>query len=734
MCLVSAFTEQREADSDPPPHRFEPQEDDQLSRVPAFWPEQQRQPRSLHKTHSDTSRYLPQQPLFVSQLPREILSETAEVFVISAKVSAVPAAVFRWTVNGFEVKSTPKTTILYEKNCSTLVVQPPVKLGKYSVTATNENGSSSLSTRVVSLSKPEPVTEEARIHGRPLSGELPDFVQKSITITSPLPREKVEDENVMSRNSSVETVKRRVFPSLTAGAASSSSSTELPSRENLLVDSTLHADDSPKVTFRKSKIESCGLPRTPRIIQGLPEHGCSLLSGERLVLIFKVDSIPESSFQWFINNFEVKNSSTVCIVCSNGNQSTATFVRPTDGLYRVTATNQLGSINSITRVKVTGGAVEESAPIQKTVLKSEPVVFKLVRRKTSEGRTDFPKKPRIIEPLPSVFHVTASQPLHLSVEADAIPRAKFTWRYNNFELKSGPKIVLQTPSENKTVAHFYSPSSGRYEVVAMNELGQDSTSSKVIVELPVTEKKLNIRSGTAPVWVKALSPEAIRGEGQKPLQFDVLVEGTLPMAFRWFINMHEVKDSHGIRITTDGGHSHLSLEWNSPEDAQVVVEASNRLGAVRSSTELRIKAFKERNCEFPIWAKDLPERVEVDAGQELTLGVGIEKEALPCNFSWTIGEISANDKDKVFVDSTEHESLLTIIAAAEELSGTLRVTASNYAGEASSTTTLNVRASECMASLLFFNPVFRKYHNINCLLMLRPFCLLLPSKLERKRR
>ncbi|GMT09140.1 hypothetical protein PFISCL1PPCAC_437, partial [Pristionchus fissidentatus] len=648
-------------------------------------------PRPLHKSKSETSRYLPAPPVFVTHLPAEVLLAADDRLVLSVDAAALPTAAFTWTVNGFELRSAKNLTLLNEQNRSTLVAQPPVKAGRYSVTARNDVGSATATTKVRHLPGAEPEAQP-----------LPEFLESSVTVTSPEP----PADEVGSTTSSVETVIRPSDERPLVVAAPSIPEESTPVRSTTGTPAPAGEEAVARATFRgRSASSTASLPRAPSFSRQ-PEPSIHVKAGEQLRLEARIDAVPEVTFRWYLNNFELKANSNIVIERPAPNQTVAYFSKPASGNYKVTASNDHGTATMNTRVTTEETFFEERRE-EKREAQQPGVMFKLVRKTTSEGRKDFPKAPRIVDPLPAVIRLKSSEALELNVAADAIPEATFTWRLNNFELKPNPNVSIEKTGKNASRARFVVPSSGRYEAIAINSLGQDATSTKVIVEIPATE---GTRAFVAPVFTEVL-PVQVALDARRETRLVVSAAGQPPLAFKWYINGVEARTGELCTVQSEGNRSSLLLKLLPVEDVRLDVDVFNAHGMARSSAALVAPKVVPAPPQEPTQAPEVPAHgtpsapavfrpprfakalvpIEVNEGASLVTGVGVEKSSTACEFVWSLGGEDVDSRRDVFVDSTTHESLLTIPKVEAAMGGMIEVVAINEAGRASSAAELSVR-------------------------------------------
>jgi len=348
-----------------------------------------------------------QAPRFITAFPESLHVAHHERLVLSADVSAIPTAEFRWTIDDVDVKSEQNIAVLNEQNKSTLVVQPPIRKGRYMVEATNRVGRDSIAMRI--------------------HHDGPDITQSAVTVTSARNSERMSPA---SSRSSKETVKEAsvdesmlpLSPHITTplpGRMHLRSSEELvleigvvcafpctfkwfENNFELRNTNKIHIEewssgssikiDEPKDALYKVEIWSenayetsmCKvttdslrlttdwrgksegaidttkrmmfqlgkksgsypkktLPIAPKIVE-LPTEAMRLAPGTPIKVICRVDAIPEADFKWFFNNFELKHGvNNVAIARIGDNESELSMSEPPHGKFEVIARNELGS-------------------------------------------------------------------------------------------------------------------------------------------------------------------------------------------------------------------------------------------------------------------------------------------------------------------------------------------------------------------------------------------------------
>ncbi|KAL3986031.1 Immunoglobulin I-set domain family protein [Acanthocheilonema viteae] len=453
------------------------------------------------------------------------------------------------------------------------------------------------------------------------------------------------------------------------------------------------------------------IPKHPFILKQ-PEPEIRLKAGEKLVLESKVDASPPSQFKWYQNNFEVRPSQSVIIESPAVNESRATFLKPVSGTYKMVASNIHGSCSSITRVvtEVTEEWITESSVsmIRAMPEKQEPK-YQLIKRSHIGTRNDLPKAPRIVEGFAPILKIPNNEPLVLRVTADAIPEAEFRWMLNNFELRTSQIVVIERIDSNVSQVTFHSPTSGRYEVVAINSLGQDSCSGKVIIDYGEEAQITPIKPVEKPIVPKILEfIKPLPGETQlyfeeQEFRLFVLVHGEKPIMFRWFADGSLLSNSAEHQMINDSESSTLVVRKQIECDVDYAVEVSNAYGAAWSETTVKppLSTTSTTSAESSLPEMQDAQRCspryiivlmdkDLQQNDEFTARVTINAESSPCEFVWTLNGRDIRTIPAFRVESTFYESILYIKSASSKHSGELSVIASNKYGTAKSAAKITV--------------------------------------------
>ncbi|KAL6741661.1 hypothetical protein Aduo_014893 [Ancylostoma duodenale] len=708
----------------------------------------ERLPRPLFKTRSEgAARYLPHAPKFVTTLPPQVAINPNENLVLSVNVDAIPTAEFRWDVNGFEVKPSKKVTILNEQNRSTLMVQPPVKLGKYSVTAFNDQGRETLLTRVVHVVTE--TTEQVKITKTATETNQiqPDIVESAVTVTSANEAdwEVVDGVDSDPSTTSIKTVRRKEQTTTTAPKVEKvelsvpivtnvkiqqiqkeepNVAVKIKEVRDIVTQQTQQETVVTRKYFKKTKPVQENIPKRP-VLLSEPSQNVHLSAGEKLVLESRVDSYPPATFRWYVNNFEAKNGQYITIVQPEENVSVATFQKPTPGLYKVVASNPHGEVTAVTKV-TTEHVVEELHEHTTVTTTTKPTMYSLSKKPVVTVRDDLPKPPRFVEKLPVSLKVGSEQPIKFKAAVDAVPEATFMWLLNNFELKKNQNITINRIAENVSELSLQKVQPGKYDVVAKNHMGQDSCSCKVIVEYEQPAQP----PPPPPRFTRTLCEETYFQEDEETI-LEVAASGSPPFSFKWSADGTELKSNKDTQITVDGNRSTLILPKGYAKPGTVIaVEVSDRYGKNRSQTIMkevikeeskttitiekkpvdvvvkeetvkkeevkeeqvkreRVRRPSQPASEAPRFVREL-ENINIYEGDTLSATIRLCDEGAASNFGWFANGLLLIPSQQVRIRSTTHQSTLTIENIGEMSNVELCVMARNEFGTASSAATLNV--------------------------------------------
>lgn len=639
----------------------------------------------LYRTQSENLRYVPKKPVFLNSLPQEIVLSSKEKLVLSADVEALPQAEIKWNFNGFEIKSSKTTSVLNERNHSTLVILPPVREGDYTVSATNDIGMAIMRTKVVRVKEIQSeITTKGFTSVIPQQViKSPEMTRNSVTVTT------AEDEWLIVNDEDVYRSSTESFETVRE-AAPKERTHETYSEKQV----TQRWEQKKNVEYVKGPTTRVGapLPKIPEVLE-YPKKEIRLGEGESLQLHAKVDAHPPVTFQWFYNNFELKPSRQVIIEQPLRNETKLIVTQPASGYYKMVASNSLGSCSTTTRVVTT--TVEELNTettryviSQKTERDQQPK-YTLVRKGPTELRQDLPSAPKITEKLPPVIKVAEETPLVLEVTAQGVPEPKFTWLFNNFELKQSSTVRIENVNTNTSRIFIEKPLSGRYEVYAENSLGRDSTSTKLLVER-ISESQqdtvhysLQAEIAMAPKIVEPLQSETIISDGQSEFCLSVTFTSKLPVSYQWFKSGSLLANSIEHQMTFEKNRISLFVRKPVTEPTVYEVRVTNSAGSDVSRTLVHKQYAEEPKVpEGAPRFKKIFKSLNIEEGSRMHITVTLDDKTMASRFTWYLNGKNLSDLEGCHIISSSRESSLSIDKVNLSTNGELCVVAKNQYGSA----------------------------------------------------
>lgn len=328
------------------------------------------------------------------------------------------------------------------------------------------------------------------------------------------------------------------------------------------------------------------LPKPPKFIPPFLEPFKHVNEGDVLVLECKTDAIPEAKFSWRQNNFEVKNNKQIKIERVDINHCKATFQKPTNGRFEVTAENSMGKDTAFSKViikypnqKVQKNEANKTEYISdKDVNKSlndKPVLktknIKLLKEESKKNEKEIVKDIQTIEDI--------TIPLTENLQKEE-------------QIKSLKKIfnVLEQKQNNEEKIKKLSQ---EFENTFSKEVAQ-KIADELISEKKIEEVIKTTLDQKPPRFLKTLEellPETEISEGtQLYIEVNVDKENTQSCMFQWFINNRLIPPEY---IEFNDHSSILNVpEIKKNMEGMLIVSVTNFYGADRSSINLSIKSGK----------------------------------------------------------------------------------------------------------------------------------------------
>lgn len=391
--------------------------------------------------------------------------------------------------------------------------------------------------------------------------------------------------------------------------------------------------------------------------------------GSSLGLNVRVRAYPQPELQWTRDDEEIEIDNDHVKLTQNEDGSTTLTIdniQPSDsGEYKVVATNKLGSATSKAQISVTKETAELISPE-----KSKPIfITKLDDQKVQQGSS-----------------------LGLKVRVRAYPQPDLQWQIDDEDIDIFDKRIKLTQDDDGcatlTIDNVQPSDSGKYKVIAKNDLGSASSEAKITVTkeaasvVPAEESK--------PVFITKLEDQKVQ-QGSS-LGLKVRVRAYPQPDLQWQINNEDIDIfDKRIKITQeDDGSATVTIDNVWPSDAgKYNVIATNKLGSASSSAQVTVTKetaeLKTVDQAKPVFETKLQDQ-KVQQGSSLGLKVKIR--SYPnTDLQWLHDgkEIAIDDKRITIVQSPDGTTTLSIDGIGPEDTGEYTVIATNDAGTTKST-------------------------------------------------
>ncbi|CAG2053837.1 unnamed protein product [Timema podura] len=274
------------------------------------------------------------------------------------------------------------------------------------------------------------------------------------------------------------------------------------------------------------------------------------------------------------------------------------------------------------------------------------------------------------------------------------PTPEVKWYRNGKEITptSDIKIVVE---ENKTTLHI--PKSrrenvGKYEVRAMNPVGEARTSGSVAVKEPEAEREHVI----PPRFIQPLRPQIV-AEGEVVI-LETIVESYPTSSFQWFLHNIPITSSPELRVVTEDNRTMLLVSEITPEQAgNFTCRAENVGGSVTCTASVNITPDTEWEevveLESPRFIKKIA-NVRVMDGEQVLFTCKVTGKPTPKVTWFHKNEPVKEAKDVFIYQDTEGVCKLAISEVFPEDAGEYTCQAINRVGETICAASLVVEAYE----------------------------------------
>lgn len=283
----------------------------------------------------------------------------------------------------------------------------------------------------------------------------------------------------------------------------------------------------------------------------------------KIIVSCQVDGTPKPNIVWKKGEQQIIPSETVQILYDESTGDIALILtdipieidQPT--IYKVEAENSFGK--AISRAEVMQ-IVEQPETVVPRILKAPQVT---------------PLKPQTIK------HKST---LTISSSYVGIPEPEVKWLKNSKEviIDDDVTIITENGTSILTIRNVDRKRAGKYEIVAINEIGESRASGSVMVSDDATPDEL-----MPPHFIQSIKPKTV-------LQDDVVIleasVKSLPeSSFQWFFNAMQITQTETMRIHSKNNRSILYIDrFNSETDGIYTCRAENVCGSVTSSASVKL--------------------------------------------------------------------------------------------------------------------------------------------------
>ncbi|KAE9550266.1 hypothetical protein FO519_006527 [Halicephalobus sp. NKZ332] len=343
-------------------------------------------------------------------------------------------------------------------------------------------------------------------------------------------------------------------------------------------------ESSAKIAVTRSKVPA-KITEGPKSVSVNEKESCEFTT--------KITGYPEPSVKWSVNERIIERSEENIQISQSSTESTLRINQVT--------VNQEGRI----KVEVTNSEGTDSATADLKVKPSEI-------------------KPKFQSTL-SDAKVAEGEPLSFNVALEnASPNTKVSWYLNGKKLEESDKVKITDNGNGNyklEISAATADMNGQLTVRAENSQGSDESKSKI--EVTTGERK--------PEFSK--TPQDHDVEEDTSVKFSAIITGVPEPEITWFLNDVPIVSNEDIRVKREVETGKASIKIFKPKQQQsgkVKVKATNKLGTIESSAELKVSQKKE----IPHFLTELSDR-QVNEGSDVKFQAKIQGFPEP-EVEWTL--------------------------------------------------------------------------------------------------
>ncbi|XP_075253991.1 uncharacterized protein LOC142345665 isoform X8 [Convolutriloba macropyga] len=270
------------------------------------------------------------------------------------------------------------------------------------------------------------------------------------------------------------------------------------------------------------------------------------------------------------------------------------------------------------------------------------------------------------------------------------PKPTVHWQHNGEKIMPNNKEIKIIATGNKHSLHIKETQftdRGTYKAIASNSEGEEGCSAFLAVE----ELPFHLKPHSPQIEKQA--PAQIQAEEGEPVVIECDISAKPNPEVCWYKDRkHKLKPGPDIKMTTNGNTHSLQIRSCLAEDSgSYTLQAKNNLGEVSTSCNLYVKD-RHTEPEAPEFVIGLSEVVAKE-GESATFECVVKGVPAP-TVSWYLNGEKLTEAPDQQIRRNEDKHLLKLHKLEIDDTGPLTATASNIAGNVSSTAPLLVNARE----------------------------------------
>ena len=611
---------------------------------------------------------VPQKPSFESVLPGEATIVLGESLKLAAQIGGQPKPETKWFKDDHPIQEGDRVNISSSTSQKVALEIESVRsedAGRYTLIASNDQGE--VISHVIVKVKPNhvPSPPEKPTFNTSLPSETNVVLGEPIKLCALIDGNPKPDAKWIKDDVPIEDTNHVHLSSSVDGKTCleiDSSRVEDAGKYTLVATNDLGRVESDTLV----KIKPARLENTlekPTFDTVLPSEA-NVVEGKSLKLTAKISGYPKPQSKWLKDGEPITNDDHFVTHCFGDGTISLDIesVRAQDsGKYDIVVGNDLGEISSRVAVNIKPRP-EANAPMQ----------------------------PIFNTTLPSETKAVLGEPLKLSAELSGNPIPDTKWLKDDLPIEESTRVHLSSSDDGKVSLEIKSSQeedSGKYSLVASNELGKIASDTVVQIKRPSLPN-----NPEKPSFDIVLPTETNLVEG-KPLKLSAKISGNPKPETKWLKDGKAILNDNRVIISSfSDGTLSLEIEAVRVEDSgNYTLVTSNHLGEVSSAVAVNVKPVLVPNPpEKPSFNIGLPSETNVVLGEPLKLCVAISGNPKP-DIKWMKDNIPVQETSRVHLACEDGNVSLEIKSTQKGDSGKYSIIVGNNLGSISSDAMVKIK-------------------------------------------